>query len=54
MINIVAKMPVKADQVEPFKTIDFHNAAEHFTPLLPKPAELCDGEIGIDLFDLVF
>ena len=34
--------------------IDFHNATEHFTTLLPKLAELCDGEIGIDLFDLVF
>lgn len=95
MIKIVAKMPVKADQVEPFKAIakelvkksaaeegnisyslnvsqtdpncfaivefwkdqtaiDFHNATEHFTTLLPKLAELCDGEIGIDLFDLVF
>ncbi len=94
MIKIVAKMPVKADQVDTFKSIakelveksaaeegnlsyslnvsqadpncfaivefwkdqaaiDFHNATEHFTTLLPKLAELCDGEIGIDLFDTI-
>ncbi|MBE6477260.1 MAG: antibiotic biosynthesis monooxygenase [Propionibacteriaceae bacterium] len=33
--------------------IDFHNATEHFTTLLPKLAELCDGEVGIEQFDTI-
>lgn len=33
--------------------IDFHNATEHFTTILPKLAELCDGEGSVELFDEV-
>jgi quinol monooxygenase YgiN len=94
MIKIVAKMPVKADKVEEFKStakelveksaaeagnisyslnvstedptlfaivefwkdqaaIDFHNGTEHFTGILPKLAEMCDGDIAIDHFNQI-
>ena len=33
--------------------VDTHNVSEHFTTILPKLAEMCDGEITIDLFDEV-
>jgi quinol monooxygenase YgiN len=33
------------------EAIDFHNATKHFTELLPKLAEMCVGDIAIDLFD---
>ena len=31
--------------------IDFHNNTEHFTGILPKLAEMCEGDITIDLFN---
>ena len=33
--------------------VDFHNNTEHFTGLLPKMAQLCDGEITVELFNEV-
>lgn len=33
--------------------IDVHNATAHFTTILPKLTEMCDGEVTIELFDEV-
>lgn len=55
-LNVSQADPNRFAVVEFWKdqaAIDFHNATEHFTTLLPKLAELCDGEIGIEQFDTI-
>lgn len=33
--------------------IDYHNNTEHFTTILPKLGEMCEGDTSIELFDEV-
>lgn len=55
-LNVSQNDPNRFAIVEFWKdraAIDCHNATEHFTALLPRLAELCDGEIGIEQFDTI-
>lgn len=55
-LNVSAENPCLFAIIECWKdqaAIDFHNNTEHFTGILPKLAELCDGDITIELFNEV-
>ncbi|MBR5939710.1 MAG: antibiotic biosynthesis monooxygenase [Neisseriaceae bacterium] len=45
--NLFAVIECWKDQA----AVDFHGATPHFTDILPKLAEMCDGDISIELFD---
>lgn len=55
-LNVSTTNPCLFAVIECWKdqaAIDFHNNTEHFTGILPKMAEMCDGEISIELFNEV-
>ena len=33
------------------EAINFHNKTDHFTSIVPKLAEMCDGEGSVELYD---
>ena len=45
--NLFAVIECWKDQA----AVDFHGETPHFTGILPKLAEMCDGDISIELFD---
>ena len=53
-LNVSTTNPRQFAIIECWKdqaAIDFHNGTPHFTGILPKLAEMCEGEISVELFD---
>ena len=55
-LNVSKEDPCTLAFIECWKdqaAIDFHNATEHFTGILPKLGEMCEGEGSVDIFEEV-